>query len=320
MFLVALTNLLHGVVALVWVVGIRRFGGPLSPTLWADLLRLCLGLPVLVGLLRVAGLPGPPAGWETLRVAKWAEVVSNAGPVAALLLGGLLLGTAALFVIQEAVPAWRYRRHRLHGAWQTDADLSTQADAMVRHLQRTGLAPRRGRLPLARLLDSDKVSAGLVGISAPTLVVSRGLMETLDDEERQAALAHELAHWCRGGNLRLLAVWALRALQAMSPGALLLFRFLVEAEEAACDEVAARVTGKSAALASAILKTHAHPQDEGDTGALAQASNLVLRQAELASTRSRVRQLLDPAQHQPPAPLVPTLAGAGLALLLWSIA
>ncbi|GMV39553.1 MAG: hypothetical protein AMXMBFR64_12690 [Myxococcales bacterium] len=310
-------NLLHGFVALSWAVGVRRFAGPLSPTLWADVLRLCLGLPPLVATLRVLGLPPPPDALTTLRVDLWTEALA-ANPVAPWLLGALLAGTAALFLVQEAAPAWRHRRGRMRHDAVQDPELSQVTEDVLSRLRQSGLVPSRGRPPHARRLETDDAVAGLTGITAPVVVASRGLLGTLDDKEREATVAHELAHWVRGGNLGILFVWALRALQAPNPGALVLFRALVEAEEGACDEVAARVTGRPAALASALIKAHAHPDTDGP-GLLARARAEVLRHAELQSTRARVRQLLDAPLHHHPAVGLRVTTVVVLFALLWSI-
>lgn len=314
------TNLLHGAVALGWAVGVRRLAGPLSPTLWADLLRFCLGLPPMIALLRLLGLPAPPEWLHTLRVNHWADALQGAGVIWLILLGTLLAGTAALFVVQEAGPAWRLRRGRLHHPPEQDPELTAQTEGLLQRLRDAGLAPYRGRAPQARRLATEAWTAGLVGIIEPTVVASRGLLAVLDHAEREATIAHELAHWVRGGNLRLLGVWVLRALQAPSPGALVLFRALVEAEEAACDEVATRVTGRPAALASALLKAHAHPERADGAGLLVRAQTEVLRRAELASTRARVRRLLDEPPQTHPSRSVLAAAVSALAVLLWSIA
>lgn len=312
-------NLLHGLVALSWAAGVRRFAGPLSPTLWADVLRLCLGLPPLVALLRLLGLPRPPEALTTLRVDLWTEAILNGGLVSHLLVGTLLAGTAALFLVQEAGPAWRLRRGRMRHEAAQDPELSRVNEGVLGRLRAAGVAPVRGRAPHARRLETDDAVAGLVGIIEPVVVASRGLLGALDEQEREATVAHELAHWARGGNLDVLFVWGLRALQAPSPGALVLFRALVEAEEAACDDIAARVTRRPAALASALIKAHAHPAVPMGAGLLMRAQAEVLRHAELQSTRARVVRLLNGDPHDHPAVGLRVTTVVVLLALLWSI-
>jgi Zn-dependent protease with chaperone function len=312
-------NLLHGAVALTWALGVRRLAGPLSPTLWADLLRWCLGLPPLMALLRLLGLPGPPDGLHTVRVARWSEALAAADPMWHAMLWLLLGGTAGLFLLQEALPAWQLRRGRARAEIRRDAELTHEVQALLERMRLAGVAPFRGRTPKASRMDSADLSAGLIGILEPQVVASNGLLASLDNAEREATLAHELAHWARGGNLRVLGVWLLRALQALNPASLLLFRALIEAEEAACDEVAARVTGRPAVLASALIKAHGHPDSLVTDHALERARGEILRRAELASTRSRVEQLLSGVAQVHPSTGATAAMGLGLAFLLWSI-
>ncbi len=314
-----LANLLHGAVALTWALGVRQWAGPLSATLWADLLRFCLALPPLLAALQLLGMAGPPPWLHSLRVGRWTEALLDTGWLGQTLVGGLLGGTALLFVVQEAAPVWRLRRGKAQATAERDSDLAAETESLVLRLRQTGLAPSRGRSPQVRVVQTDSYSAGLVGIVEPTVVASRGLLAALDPGEREATLAHELAHWARGGNLRVLGVWALRAVQAVNPAALILFRMMLEAEEAACDELAARVTGRPAALASALLKAHSHPDSSEDGGAFRRAQAEIARRGQLASTRARVTLLLAAGGQAHPSPLVLAAAMVGLAGLLWSI-
>lgn len=313
-------NLLHGAVALAWALGLRRVAGPLSPTLWADLLRWCQGLPPLLAALRWLGLPGPPEALHSLRVSRWSQGLAAADPLWQAMLWLLLGGTALLFVLQEALPAWQLRRGRARAALHRDAELTGELASLLARMRQAGLAPFRGRVPKASQLLSGELSAGLIGILEPQVVASRGLIQALDAAEREATLAHELAHWARGGNLRVLAVWLLRAAQALNPASLLLFRALLEAEEAACDELAARVTGRPAALAAALIKVHGHPEVSSAAPTLQRARGELRRRAELASTRGRVERLLNGTTQVHPSRAAKLAMGLGLALLLWSIA
>ncbi len=109
-------------------------------------------------------------------------------------------------------------------------------------------------------------------------------------------------------------LWTLRAVQALSPAALIAFRQLVESEEAACDALAARVTGRPADLASVLLEVErlsaaTRRPDDAPGGP---AGHLLL-------LRGRVRGLLDGVAERGPGRHVGWLAAALLAALLWGI-
>ena len=79
------------------------------------------------------------------------------------------------------------------------------------------------RLPRLGVIESDAYNALTVGALAgkPRIVVTRGLLDRLDDDELAAVLAHEIAHW-RLGDVRLLTVNQVMmrtaiALQAINP-------------------------------------------------------------------------------------------------------
>ncbi|MCB9537640.1 MAG: M48 family metalloprotease [Myxococcales bacterium] len=156
--------------------------------------------------------------------------------------------------------------------------------------------------------------AALVGLRAPEVVVSRVLIDALDDRQLEALLAHELAHAARGGNRRLTLLWLLRAAQALNPAALIAFRQLVETEEAACDALAARATKRPADLASVLIEverlrgaTRAAEDAPGEPG------------AHLALLQRRVRRLLDGVAEQGPRGPVGLAAAALLGALLWGV-
>lgn len=313
-------NLAHGLVALAWVAGLRRLTGALSAPAWANLLRLSVVLPPLVLVWQHLGLPALPEHLQVLRPGQWAEALVRAGPGAWVVVGALLGGTTLLFAVQEVIPALRGRRGRTDPAQVPDPRLDAALDRVRRAHAASGLPALRGRPVRALRLETDDRLAGLHGLADRRILVSRGLLAALDEDELDGAVAHELAHLLRGGNLRLLGVWALRVLQAFNPATLILFRSLLETEEAACDAVAVRLVGRPAALASALLKAHGRPAEPPPgTGRFQRARQEVLRRADLASTRHRVRALLDrPRPWSSPGSV---MAGAGLLLtfLLWSI-
>ena len=313
-----LTNLVHGAVCLLWLAGMRRFAGPMRPGLWRGLLALAITMPVLMLGARLAGLPAPPDELIVLRMSRWAGLLSGLGPTMTTLLASLLVGTAVVFLVQEVWPALRSRRRHLGHRVAADERLRASLERVWAAWQARGLAPRRGRKPVALELDSQRPAAALEGIVFPTVVVSRGLLATVDDAELDAVVAHEIAHLATGGNRESLVLWTLRALQAFNPCALLIFRALLEAREAHCDWLAATVTERPGTLASALLHSRRKTSTAWATRWLRARAELD-RRAENASTRSRVRALLNHQRGTPVHPLIFIVFAAILGGMLWTI-
>jgi len=312
-----ITNLLHGLVGLAWLAGLRRALAPMPAGLWARLLTAALVLPPVVVGLHLLGLLPDSEAFAVLRADLWTEHILASDAVVAV--GAVLLvGTALLFVIQELRPVLARVEVQRHAVRVRDPELEAALDTAIAKFEAAGHRfPGRRKL-YVRLLETDVPTAAVEGFVEPVVLVSRGLRRRMDSFELEAVFAHELAHLVQGGNRRFFWVWVLRALQAPSPFALVTFRLLVEAREAAADALAAEITKKPAVLAAALLKLRSGDSAHGD-GTLARARARVLRQAELAATRLRVRTLLDGPGRAQAAPLVTLSAGALLAVLLWSV-
>ncbi len=313
-------NLLHGLVGLIWLAGIRRFAGPLGPGLHAGLLLVALVLPAVATAFYLSGLFPPPEGIKLLRADLWVEAVQGSRPI----LGFVVLlagGTALIVLVQEIAPALRHPRQELRAERETDARLDAALERVTAQYAAHGFRLGKRRSPRALALRTERGTAALHGFLSPVLLVSRGLMDRLDDAELDAVVAHVLAHLYRGGNGRLVAIWIARILQAASPPALILFRGFLEAQEAACDALAARVSGRPAAMAHALLKMHGRPAPlAAGAGALERARAEIYRRSDLVATRLRVRALLD---NEPSGRASRTaLAAATLTLgaMLWAIA
>ncbi len=104
------------------------------------------------------------------------------------------------------------------------------------------------------VVDSDAAVAYTTGIRRQRTVLSLSLVDMLDDEELDAVLAHELAHRQRRDNVAGWAGFAAAALAFYSPAALFELRLIAHDRELACDELAAQMTGRPLALASALIK------------------------------------------------------------------
>ncbi len=300
------TNIAHGLLAFFWAQAARRVLQPRCPALAVSLVTLVLWVPPAVSLLQAL----QPAPWRLLRLEGWAAALASMGPVSWALVA-LAVGTGLVFVAQELVPLLMRDR-----AWQRaprDAHprLDAARAAVVPGFQALGV----DRPPPVRCAHTRAPVAALVGLRAPEIVVSAGLLDALDDRQLEALLAHELAHAARGGNARLTLLWILRALQALNPAALIAFRQVVEAEEAACDALAARATGRPADLASVLLAVE---RLDGADRLAADASGQA--NARHSLLRRRVRLLLDGVAGADLGRGGHLAAAGLLALLLWGVA
>ena len=320
-------NVVHGLIALLWAMGVRRLLAPGSSVFATSLLAICLTMPVAVGVLgALVRLWRPEAAGEAalLRVGAVAATLQASAPPVMALIWTLLAGTMVLFIAQELVGV-------LSGLDRTRGVLRSPdpaLDAMVSRLAEGFRAadPRRPARPVPEIarLETDRPVALLAGLRRPIVLISRGLIAGLDAEQLEAVVAHELAHAALGGNRRLLLLWFMRSIQAASPAALIMFRTLTANLEAACDTVAARMTGRPAVLASALLQVHTLRRGAGPREALSaglQADDAVSTTAargDEALLRLRVRALL--AAPTAPAPRGTLLAAALLlGALLWGV-
>ncbi|MDF1564038.1 MAG: M56 family metallopeptidase [Deltaproteobacteria bacterium] len=297
MLLLLVTNLLHAAVALLFCVGLRPFTGALSASRWSHLLGLGLTLPVLVPVLRLAGAPGLPEGWRLLRSQGWLDLLVDGGWPLWIGFTVLLCGTALIFLFQEALPLL-YSRRMDHAAVipEPPPELLARYEALLEGFRARGHF-RWARPPRLQLIDEPRAIAAVRGLTDPRVVISTGIVARLDERELDGVIAHELAHVARGGNLVRLGLWLLRALQAPNPFALTLARAHFEANESACDALAAAVTGRPAALASALLKTRNRTRLREDQPALRRARLEVHRRSDLEATRARVLALLHDRRH-----------------------
>jgi Zn-dependent protease with chaperone function len=187
--------------------------------------------PAAAALLFVAGV-FVPSYWkyEPREVVEGFDVTLTA----------LALGAACLFVAAGArgLRAWRSaaRRTRL---WMRTA----------RPLVFAGT-----RIP-AFEIDADTPIMALVGVLRPRLLVTRGLVAALTDEELVASVAHEIGHSRARDNLKRLLMRAAPDMLTSTSAARAIERRWVSASEQSADRMAASESPAArCALASALVK------------------------------------------------------------------
>ena len=105
-----------------------------------------------------------------------------------------------------------------------------------------------------RLLDGCPGGALATGIRRPVVVVDPALLQSLDAQEAEGLLAHEIAHVARRDTLLAVAVGVFSDLTFFLPTVHLAGRWLRSEREESADEWASEHTRRPAALASGILK------------------------------------------------------------------
>lgn len=120
-------------------------------------------------------------------------------------------------------------------------------DALARS---AGLA----RCPRALLLPPGVQGAFAVGVRRPRVLLSADLLATLEHDELEAVLAHELAHFEAHDVPVMFVGGLLRDVVAWNPFAHAALRQLAASREVEADRRAAALTGRPLALASGLVK------------------------------------------------------------------
>lgn len=124
-----------------------------------------------------------------------------------------------------------------------------RATRILESLSKTGL--RRTELGIT-VIETSQPVCFTAGLFRPEVLISRGLLELLKDEERAVVLAHEQAHVRRRDALVAIVVRACVAFHLPKIAGWLV-RELELAAEQVCDEEAGSIAGDRIAVAAAIL-------------------------------------------------------------------
>ena len=195
-----------------------------------------------------------------------------------------LVGVAMLSagVVRGASSWWRARQ-RTH-AW-----MHTARPTLLR-------AAGSDRVPPTYVIDADAPIMALVGLLRPRLLVTRGLIAALTEEELAASVAHEMGHAGAWDNFKRLAMRAAPDLLASTSAARAVERRWVSASEQAADRMCGAATPpRRHALASALVKVARLMPPEPTMG---EPISTLIGGGEIAA---RVRVLLDDRVTPPAA-------------------
>lgn len=252
---------------------------------------------------------------------RWADVtLLGAGLFQWWTAGLAAIGLALL--LMDLVPfLWRRGRGRAPAPSAPDPATAARLGATL-----ATLAARLGtRTPALIWVERKAPVLFCTGVRRPAVVLSRGVLELLDEAELRSALAHELAHLARRDPAASWAVLAARVVMAFNPAFQVVSRALARDAEWLADEHAAEACGDRLALASGLLKLHRAtagppPVRVRRTAPLAAALSEPLARVRSRDIELRCRRLL-----QPPAPRLPfgaarvALAGLTLTALLFFV-
>jgi Zn-dependent protease with chaperone function len=199
--------------------------------------------------------PRPPVFWLALRLGPgvasfafalvvfvpsyWRYEPRELGEAFALTLIALAAAAVVLIVGASA---------RGLGAWRA-ASRRAQAWRRVAHPMRLA-----GVSVPAFTIDVATPIMALAGVVRPRLLITRGVLEALSDDELAAAVAHELGHWRARDNLKRLAMRASPDLLSLTPAAGTIESRWASAAEHAADRQAGSDERARCALASALVK------------------------------------------------------------------
>lgn len=170
----------------------------------------------------------------------------------------------------------------------------TQDDRVLVATTELADAADLGFLPEVRVLPDGVSGAFAAGARKGRILISRDLLDGLDDEELRAILAHEIAHLQAHDVQLVFAAGVLRDMVAWNPFAHVAFRRLQADRELEADRRAAEMTGSPLAVASGLVRVC-----EVLSGKARGPAPTLAALRPRARVSHRVRRLLALADRQP---------------------
>lgn len=167
----------------------------------------------------------------------------------------ILFITTVIFLFQEMIPVLRHTVEKK----ETDIEMKIPDKNSI-------VSQAIEQLPMDNtdifILDDDEhILHSTTGRNA-SIFLSAGLINELNVEQIQAAIAHELAHTNRNKKPLLIIIFLFRVLMFFNPVVLLEFRRIIQDEEKICDDIAVSLTAKPHALSEALRKLYYKVENE----------------------------------------------------------
>lgn len=168
--------------------------------------------------------------------------------------GKFLLAMGLVVAVSQLVASRMASRAIMRNAVPLESVTWDDQSVAARMRGATARSARASGRPAKVYVTENPGTCCTVGIVRPVVLISRQFCETMDGEELEAVLAHELAHVKRWDNGIELLATLLRGLTFFSPAAYLAIKQYLYEREKAADDLAVQLTGNPLALASAIIK------------------------------------------------------------------
>lgn len=312
MAVVALAALLNtlwyaaAVVGLAWVAlrYLRRVNAATRYWIWTAVLGFLVPLPFLPALASrlQAAHPAAAAIAQVAMAPAVPQAVQHLAPVT------ITLGSTPgpnhwplyLLALWTVITAWQLAL-LLRGVISVKR---MKARAKAEPLVQLPVQPRRK----LEVLASDEIDSPVaVGYVHPAVILPNGLPASLEKDEMQDVLLHELAHLARYDDWLNLATRGLGALLVLHPLTAIVLRQIEREREMACDDFVVAHTGSAQSYAKNLARLH---DLRSRTGTRLLASALLGRKVSLPD---RIEALL---HHGRQFSTKPSLANVGLSALL----
>ncbi|PKM80723.1 MAG: hypothetical protein CVU89_12355 [Firmicutes bacterium HGW-Firmicutes-14] len=186
------------------------------------------------------------AGYPWGFVQKW---TCSAGGILASVFTPFVIVISALAVAKALLSLLAARRIIKKSGYVTAGKHPRLFSVLVSLCGKSGI-----RVPAVVVTGDRFARAYTMGWRSPVLVLSEGLLDSLDDEELETVVAHEIGHIKRGDSLLTWFMVFLRDLMFFNPLCYWIFKHFVSEKEMAADDFAVKLTNRPMAFGQALIK------------------------------------------------------------------